>query len=209
MERIRAFVAIELPDELTEALARVAEDIRKKAGGREGRGGRGGASWVKPGNIHLTLKFLGDIDPADLGKIREALCGAASAVGPFRLACRGVGGFPGLARPRVVWVGLDDCPGLAALRERIEDGLAAIGFERDERAFHPHLTLCRVKTPSCARAIGRAAEEAGAAGAAGAVDGTGPWEFTVESFVLMRSELSPKGARHTVLERIPLCTRSG
>ncbi|MFQ5464656.1 MAG: RNA 2',3'-cyclic phosphodiesterase [Thermodesulfobacteriota bacterium] len=201
MEKIRAFVAIELPEQLIEALARVAEDIRKNAGGGGGR-----VSWTKPGNIHLTIKFLGDIDPEDLEKVREALSEAASVVPPFRLACRGVGGFPGIRRPRVIWVGLDDCPGLAALRERIEDGLAALGFERDERAFHPHLTLCRVKAPAGARAIGRAA---GDAGAAGAVDGAGPWEFTVESFVLMRSELSPKGARHTVLERIPLYTRSG
>lgn len=190
MEKIRVFIAIELPKEMLEALASVQDEIKRglKVSMR-------GISWVKPGNTHLTIKFLGDIDQEDVDDIAEALKKAADGVPPFEVTPGDVGGFPSLKNPRVLWVGLDDSDELTGLHENIETELSVLGFEREDRPFRAHLTLCRIKPPADGKAVGRIAEEIKP------VTGN---SFCVDSFSLIRSQLSPRGARYTVLKNIKL-----
>jgi 2'-5' RNA ligase len=132
---LRLFVACELPVEVLAGLARAQEDLR--------RAGAEPLRWARPEGIHVTLKFLGNVDPSRAGDISEALAGA---IEPFELRVRpaGVGGFGG-SRLRVVWAGLEgDIEGLAALAGRVEQALEPLGFPAERRPFAPHLTLARV-----------------------------------------------------------------
>ena len=133
--KLRMFVACELPDELIEALRRVQSDLRRHTGD--------GLRWVRPEGIHLTLKFLGDVEMTRLEEVKTALAGA---IRPFSVSLRPsrLGGFGG-RRLRVVWVGLDgDVDGLSELAESIVAVLAPLGFPSEDRPFRPHLTLARV-----------------------------------------------------------------
>lgn len=134
-EQLRLFVALELPDEVRQAIGQVQDGLR--------RAGAGHLRWVRPEGIHITLKFLGETDAALVEAIVSAL---EAAIEPFELRLRlaGLGGFGG-ARLRVVWVGLEgDLQPLSALAERVEAALAPLGFPRERRPFSPHLTLARV-----------------------------------------------------------------
>ena len=189
MEKIRAFIAIELPAEITEALEGVSGELKRALGAERG------LSWVKPGNIHLTLKFLGDIDASAVDDISARLAAAAEGIAPFEVALTTIGAFPGVRNPRVLWVGIDVPDVLRDLKENVEDALDELGFEREERPFRPHLTLCRVKSAPAGRRLGRAVDEH---------PGIPRARFRVESFALMRSQLNPKGAKYTVLKEIHL-----
>lgn len=186
---MRAFIAIELPDVLIETLRSIQDELIKKTGKT------GDISWSKPENIHLTLKFLGEIDPVRVEDIYEGLKKAAEGISPFSLAAGGVGGVPGLKTPRVIWVGIKESTALTELQKNIDERLEALGFEKEDRAFHPHLTLCRIKSASAGREIGKAS--LGLAHEANVV-------FKAESFVLFKSELSPKGAKYSALKRVVL-----
>lgn len=134
-QQLRLFVACELPEEVRRALGRLQDDLRRLGADR--------LRWVRPESIHVTLKFLGDIDEARVDELSAAL---AEAVGPFELRLRlaKLGGFGG-ARLRVVWVGLEgDIDGLAALARRVEEALTRLGFPSERRPFAGHLTLARV-----------------------------------------------------------------
>lgn len=183
---IRAFVAIKLPEELKVKLGEVQDALKR--GGRD-------VSWVKPESIHLTLKFLGDIEAARVDDISKALTEASAGVPPFTVTARGVGGFPNLKTPRVLWVGLEENAELARLAKNIDERLGDLGFERDDRPFHPHLTLARIKSPSEGRELGKKASELN-------IDIN--VDFKADFFVLFRSVLSPGGAEHTELKRLPL-----
>jgi 2'-5' RNA ligase len=130
-----------------------------------------------------------------MGGIAEALKEAARGVSPFVLTANGLGGFPNLTRPRVLWVGLGESQKLNGLHQGIDERLEGLGFERDERAFNPHLTLCRLKTReaslSAARLLSGVAEDLS-------------MDFRVDSFVLFKSVLSSRGAEHTPLDIIRL-----
>lgn len=138
MEPIRAFIAIELPDSVKAAISRIQADVR--------RGEHASVKWVNPDGVHLTLKFLGNIDPELIPDIGRAMSQAAAGLGPVRLELSRVGAFPNLRAPRVVWVGLEgDISTLQVLYKQIEDRLAELGFPPEGRAFSPHLTLGRVR----------------------------------------------------------------
>lgn len=130
-----------------------------------------------------------------MGAIEEALAEAASGVSPVTVTAHGVGAFPSLRRPRVIWTGIEASTELAALQKNIEARLAPLGFVPEARAYHPHLTLCRVKDPGMGRVLGEAIT-------AMAPEITERWVTT--SFALYKSVLSPEGARYTVLKRIEL-----
>ncbi|MBI5970050.1 MAG: RNA 2',3'-cyclic phosphodiesterase [Deltaproteobacteria bacterium] len=189
MDKIRCFIAIAIPEELREKLRRIKTAL--DAGYR-------GVSWTKPENIHLTLKFLAEIDAASVEPAAKAINEAAVFAAPFTLTAEGIGGFPSLKGPRVIWAGIKDHPGLTELRGKIEDGLAAIGFERDARRFHPHLTLCRIKSVDDSVSLGRAAQGFGS----GATH-----EINVAEIILYKSVLKPEGSEHTALKRITLGPR--
>jgi len=161
----------------------------------KGKGFRDGISWTRPASIHLTLKFLGEVDEGRIEEIGRALEGAAFSTPPFTVTANRVGAFPSLKAPRVIWAGIEDSAELAALQKRIDEALSTLGFEPEQRAFRPHLTICRVKSPSEGRALGRTISE------------TAPEldeRWTAASFALYRSVLGSGGARYTVLKRIEL-----
>lgn len=150
-------------------------------------------SWVRPASIHLTLKFLGEVDPSKIDAIGEELKKAAEGIGPFTVSVEGVGGFPNLKTPRVIWVGIREGPELSKLHGNIDERLSLLGFEKDDRPFQPHLTLCRIRSLAEAKGLGKAAGELK----------TGiSMDFRAASFMLFKSVLSPKGAEHTELKEI-------
>ncbi|MBI5888396.1 MAG: RNA 2',3'-cyclic phosphodiesterase [Deltaproteobacteria bacterium] len=184
---IRAFIAIELPEKLIAALNAIETELKGKCGLTKG--------WVRPESIHLTVKFLGDVDEKKLPEIAAALKNSASGCGPFTLTAAGYGGFPGLRAPRVLWMGVKDSPELQRLQQNIEDRLGAIGIAKENRQFSAHLTFLRIKSPADGRIAGAAAEN---------LKHEISMDFYVDSFVLFKSTLSPKGARHDIVERIKL-----
>lgn len=137
MEKIRSFIAIELPVELKQALSRLQAKMKSASAP---------VKWVDPGNIHLTLKFLGDINVEDTSRITTALGDAARSAHPFDIGISRLGAFPSLKQARVVWVGLTgELEKLEQLQKRIEAGLAPLGFPPEGRSFTPHLTIARVR----------------------------------------------------------------
>ena len=181
-ETIRAFIAIELPEAVVGMLDRIQQDLkalRLKAG------------WVRPQNIHLTLKFLGNIKSDDVGKIGGAMKEAAQDCRPFVLTAGGIGFFPGIRRPRVVWVGVGGQTGpLFALQRNLEDRLAALDFPKEKRPFKGHLTLGRFKHNPAPEAIRRVVES---------YADFGKEEFSIRRIVLFKSDLKPSGAEYSQL----------
>jgi 2'-5' RNA ligase len=189
---IRSFVAIDLPDAVKDELRAVSEQLDGQVPG-------GSVRWTRVSGIHLTLKFLGDVDEANLPEIEGTLAQVGQRHAPFTISVGGVGCFPNLKNPRVVWVGIQDETGiLLALQRDVEKSLAPLGFEREKRAFHPHLTLGRTRRgiwSSDQRRIGEiiAGAEVGELG-----------HIRAESFGLIRSDLRPDGAVYTPLDVFPL-----
>lgn len=135
---MRIFIAIELPAEIKNALAAIQNELRTA---------RAEIGWTKVDNIHLTLKFLGEIESAKAPAITNACIQAAASVAPFLLEVKDLGVFPNLRQPRILWAGLAGALGeLRILHQNIDRNLHHLGFEKDARAFKPHLTLGRVKS---------------------------------------------------------------
>jgi 2'-5' RNA ligase len=184
---IRAFLAIELPGSLHPTLARVQERLKKS--GADVR-------WVPVGNIHLTLKFLGQLPEDGVKPLTEAARGVAAGQAPFRLQVTGAGAFPTVRNPRVIWLGIGgDLPVLAPLYHRLEAAFASLGHLPEDRPFHPHLTLGRVRSPAGRDRLSRMLQELPP------VDSP---PFPVSEIVLFRSTLSPQGSTYTALQVIPL-----
>lgn len=140
MTVIRAFIAIELPVEIQQRLDVVSRQVRGRLGELPGSVVR----WVSAENIHLTLKFLGDVSVANLDLLKKMLLAEAKEHAPFEFSVGGLGAFPNLHRPRVVWVGIQAPPELVALQCGIESKMDKLGYPREEHPFSPHLTLGRV-----------------------------------------------------------------
>jgi 2'-5' RNA ligase len=183
---IRTFVAIKLPSEVKELLKTIQTGLDR---------GLKGVSWVKPESIHLTLKFLGEIDDAKVQKASAELLKAAAGIGPFKVELEGVGSFPNPRNPRVVWAGVRENIVLLKLYKSVEERLTAVGFEADDRPFAPHLTLCRIKSAEDGRSLGKLLGE---------VKPEAKAAFTVSSFVFMKSVLKPSGAEHTSIQEFAL-----
>ncbi len=138
MEQIRSFIAIELSGALKQALASLQDRLKE--------GSRTPVRWVAPNSIHLTLKFLGNIDASAAGDIIRVMEEAASGVPPFQIELSGLGVFPNPRRVQVVWVGMTgEVERLDRLQRNIEAGLKPLGFAAESRPFRPHLTLGRVR----------------------------------------------------------------
>lgn len=187
MAPIRAFVAIELPTNIKEELAKIQAAL--KVPGVMAR-------WVDPNSIHLTLKFLGGIRQEQLSPIKEALSAAAGYSAPFSISLARPGVFPSLARPRVLWVGVEDRSGaLQGLQRHIEEGLKGLGFEPEEREYSPHLTLARINEVRGKGDLQRAVNS---------IVMSAMEPMPVNHFNLMQSDLKPSGAVYTVLESFGL-----
>jgi 2'-5' RNA ligase len=137
MSTIRSFVAVDLSPEVIRR-AQGLIDVLRAAGSD--------TKWVSPQNMHLTLQFLGDVPPAKIATVCAAVAQAAQTHAPLAIAVQGAGAFPQASRPRTVWLGVGDGrPALNALQQAIEASLAQLGFRPEDRDFHPHLTLGRVR----------------------------------------------------------------
>jgi 2'-5' RNA ligase len=184
---IRSFVAILLPAALRARLGAEIERLRATARG---------VGWIAPENLHLTLKFLGGVEPARLEGVAAALGRVAAAGAPFDLALHGLGAFPASTRPRILWGGVGaGAPTVVDLAARVDEALATLGFAAEARPFSAHVTLGRVREPRRNPAL------------AAALDAAATLDFglfTVEQIALMRSDLSPRGACYTCLESWPL-----
>ncbi len=179
-ENLRLFIALPLPDPVRDTLAALAQPLP-------------GVNWTRPEQLHVTLRFLGDV-PADQYDAMVARL-AAVEVAPFILPVEGVGTFPPNRPPRVLWIGVGaGHPRLFQLRQRLDDALLATGLALDVRTFHPHITLART-TENAAPAITHWLHAHR--------DVTAP-PFRVESFDLYASDLQPSGAVHTLQQRFPL-----
>ena len=153
-------------------------------------------SWVAPENFHVTVKFLGSVEDTRVQSVIDALHTAVQGHAPFDLEVGGLGAFPSATRARVLWAGITGgIDPLAALAASVEDALAGLGFPREDRAFSPHITLARVREPGRAPALAEALR-----------DGSGHrfGRVAVAETALMRSDLSPRGARYTPLASIAL-----
>ena len=182
---VRMFVAVLLPDELRSRLGLEIDGLRRHASG---------VAWVAAENLHITLKFLGGVDDARVAEICGALHGA-SAIPAFDVGVQGLGAFPTLARPRVVWAGTAAAPAFVRLAEGIDRALVALGVPAEARGFSPHVTLGRVREPRRDVPLAEALES-GATRPFGAL--------RVARVSLMRSDLSPRGARYTELAGVEL-----
>jgi len=134
----RSFFAVELSRELKEALGTLRDRLDSP---------RYDVRWVRPGNLHLTLRFLGDMSDQDLETASRAASRAAAQGSPFSLVFRGLGAFPSPGSARIVWVGIEDCPLLVQLESRLSQQLRQAGFPPPDKPFKAHLTLGRVKSP--------------------------------------------------------------
>jgi 2'-5' RNA ligase len=187
MITLRTFIAIVLDEELLDHLVRLQDHLREQVAPRSVR-------WVRPGGIHLTLKFLGDTPQEQVEAVKSALGAASSEVSPFTFSVAGLGCFPNTRRPRVIWVGLSEPTGtLSRLRDAVESHVAPLGFPTENRPFRPHLTLGRVQRYASKSEV-REVGDVIAASAVGALD-----EMQVRQVSYIKSDLKPSGAVYTTL----------
>ena len=193
---IRAFIAVSISSAAKSALANV---IQRLAGQLPT-----GVRWVDPAGMHLTLKFLGDVEPGLVDGIIEAISRPAAGASPFSIHLSGLGLFPNERRPRVLWAGVQGgLDALQQLQEQIEDTMSRLGFLGERRPFSPHLTLGRVRDPVYSGLMRRIS----AAVTSTSLEPTEPWQ--VDSVHLMRSTLTPAGARYSELASVPLGRAGG
>ena len=189
---VRAFVAVDISQGARDALSEAAERLQRQA--------LSSVRWVRSEGIHLTLKFLGEVDSALVDRILGALEPAARGTGPFSLGLSELGAFPSADSPRVVWVGLKgDLSSLGELQVRIDRQLHAdLGFAPEGRSFSPHLTLGRLRQGASG------AERRRVAGAMSQVTLSTDVSWDAREVRLIRSTLMPSGAIYDVLGSVPL-----
>lgn len=183
---MRLFVALEIPSTVRERFATLINQLRaleSKSSAKKPR-------WVRPENLHVTLKFIGHIDPALLDPIRATLAKLCSD-GPVDLRFRGLGFFPNAKRPRVLWAGTAASPNLSSLARDIDSGLAKLGIPAEERAFTPHLTLARCEPSAISAAMAGVVERDSACDFGG---------LRTTQFHLVESKLKASGAEYTTLQ---------
>ena len=184
-EEWRTFCAIELSDEVRARLADHIKQVRETVP-------EASASWSRPENVHLTLKFFGNVPTKKLARISNAAARVASEFSSFQIKIGGTGLFPKASRAQVLWIGVEDPSGdLAELQRRFEEESAREGFEKEDRAYRPHLTIARLRRPEGARQLA----------ATHLQTEFGFSEIRVNEFVVFRSELSPKGSRYTAISK--------
>lgn len=190
---LRTFVAVPLPTAVKEQLRRVQRYL-------EGAAGPSGVSWGDPQGLHITLKFLGNVQTDRVAAIADALRRGAEGILPFALTFSQLGAFPSLQRPRVVWIGATGAVDtLGALYEQIERELTALRFPPETRPFSPHITLGRVRDRPSPGLQQRLADAMGQAPAL-----REPPTMLVEEVLLYQSTLTPRGAIYSVLVAVNL-----
>jgi 2'-5' RNA ligase len=184
-ESLRVFCAVELPEEVREAAASHVARLRREFPGVR-------ASWARPSSLHVTLKFVGEVGAARVEALARAAGAAVEGLKPFGLSVEEAGTFPPRGAARVLWLGVrDGSGGLARLHRRLEAECEAAGFTREARAFKPHLTVARLRTPADAHELSEAHRRSD----------FGAHPFEVCELIVMRSELGAGGSRYTALSR--------
>ncbi len=195
-DHIRAFLAIELPDEVKTTLARLIDDVT--------RARVNGLKPVKPKNVHITLKFFGDVKTEQVKSITNVITNASRGIRPFTVKLGGVGVYPNNKNARILWVGLDgEMAPLQDAQRRIDGALRRIGIEPESREFSPHLTIARIRdrTPPTDR---RRATEA-----LFSAEFNPGLSIPVKNVSLVRSVLLPDGPEYMRLAHIPLTGSNG
>jgi 2'-5' RNA ligase len=185
MSLLRAFIAVEVPATIRQAVCNTTASLRQETGSL--------VRWVPMENLHLTLKFLGDVSPANVDMLAQMIRGEADLFPCFDLQFRGLGSFPSLKRPRVIYIGIQAPAALEALHRGIESASRRLGYASEERDFSPHLTIGRIRqtvTASEQQTIRRALEGT-------TVDSLGT--ARVDSLHLYKSDLKPGGSVYTRL----------
>lgn len=194
MDTYRTFIAIEIPPDIRQRIKEHIDQLR--AAFPDVR-----ASWTREDNLHLTLKFLGNVPVTSIPALSDAVAEAAHTIDPFELVVSGCGTFPPHGRPKVLWIGCAGIPpasslrplplALSSLHTALEDHCADANFEREPRAYHPHLTIARLRESKESRTLAEHHKQLGFPAQT----------FTVSELVVFQSELSSKGSKHTALAR--------
>ena len=187
-ESWRIFCAIAFPKEVSTRAAEQVKILRD-------RFPETSASWVRDGNFHLTIKFLGEVPRSQVENISNAARRATDGLTSFKLVASGAGSFPRSGPAKVLWLGVEDPTGrLEMLHQRLEEECAKEGYVKEDRSFHPHLTLARLRRSTGARELATAHRELGFKAI----------EMAVSELLVIRSELSSSGSKYTVISRHPL-----
>lgn len=184
---IRTFIAIEIPGNIISKIRELQEGI--KVYGLKIR-------WVRSENIHLTLKFLGDVEAVTIGEIAKTISKTVERYPPISLNAKGIGVFPDIKRPRVLWVGLTgQLESLVKLQKTLDDNFKLLGFPGEKRSFKGHLTMGRIKAKIDVKKFGDALM---------AYRNFESETFTADQIILYKSELKPSGAVYTKLSSASL-----
>ena len=185
---IRSFLAFELPGDIREKVSKISGEVKNSGLN---------AGWVKPGNIHLTVIFMGNIDEKEIPGIISTIDNAACNHKTYDISLGGMGLFPDIRRPRVIWLGLNgEIDGLASLRDDLQKSLKPFGIKQEKRPFKPHLTLGRFRKPIkdpvlLKKVIEKYRDTRGPGG-------------KLQELVMFKSELNPGGAVYTRIHSWPL-----
>jgi 2'-5' RNA ligase len=189
LRQVRLFIAVNFSEEIKRTLGAFIRSLSEIPSDLK---------WVGDKNLHLTVQFLGNVPEERVAAVRTALQNSAAGITPFKLTLEGVGVFPSVVRPRVLWVGINgETAPFLMLHRQVEREMALLGFEPEKRKFSPHLTLARARSPYGFSDVIKKAQE---------IIGTGKVFGTtrVDSIELMLSELQAKGPRYSVLYRASL-----
>ena len=183
---IRTFIACDIPNTIRKKIASFQSTLREY---------RADIKWVRPESIHITLKFLGDVEESKIQAVVQAVGQAAKSKVPFTTSIEGTGTFPNDRSPRILWIGIQEgADRLADLASRMEEAFFLLGFPKEKRSYSAHLTLGRVRSlhriQDTIRALHSTPFEAGS--------------FRVDEIVVMKSDLQSTGAVYTPLHRIKL-----
>ncbi len=183
---IRTFIAIDVPDEVKEMISRAQENFRRLGGDR--------VSWTRPQGIHLTLKFLGDVNEDEISGIANRVETATLEFSSFEIQTTNAGGFPRMQKPRVLWLGIDGGVELISIQKAVDKSISKLGFDRERKKFNPHLTVGRVKSLTLDSPL---------------PENFGSYEFKTVNWIaseinVIASDLKPTGAVYTILDTIPL-----
>lgn len=187
---LRCFVSVEFPESLKQEIGRASEPLKRSGAD---------VKWVSPGNLHITLKFLGHTEEAQVQEIITALQKKIAPYNPFYITITGIGCFPEKRHPRIIWAGVEDSALLRSLQQDVEDEMAGLGYPREKRAFSPHLTIGRMRSQRKASEIVKRLEEYRALNI-GAME--------INEVSLMKSALKPSGAEYSTVAEISLRRRN-
>lgn len=184
---MRTFIAVGISSEVRERIAQIQVEFKR---------GDPDVKWVEPKNLHITLKFLGEVSEDKLSGVIEKTRLAVSGISNFKAHLSGLGSFPNPRSPRVVWVGvIEGKEEMKNLSERIEENLSYLGFAKEKREFSAHLTIGRVRSPRGKGKLVKKIEE---------LEKCDLGEFSVDKVLVMESQLSSKGPTYRVVEEVNL-----